>query len=209
MLLLDAYIVYISFYKSDESSQTVTRNLSAVDDGSGGVVDIDNCGEECRRYIDEKLAGELLPFSESPTPTEKVSTENGVSPATSQTKIKSVSYVPIPGDGSTLSTDWVSLPGTDFYLSKSDYPGLTGVYFEANMRLMNGNGAAFLRIYDATHGVGVSGSEVQTSNQGSSFVSGGPLSLWEGTNHYLVQARSLTADTTIFESGRLKIISEY
>lgn len=123
-------------------------------------------------------------------------------------KTRSTSYVPIPGSGSTLNTQWTDLTGTDFYLSTADYPGLMSVYFEANIRLQNGNGKAYVRLYDVTNSRGVDKSELTTDSQISVFVSDGPISLWSGNNHYRIQAKSLTADTTHFESGRLKIITE-
>ena len=135
----------------------------------------------------------------SPTPTPR---------SISTKKSRRTYYVPIPGSGSTLVTDWTSLSGTDFYLSKNDFPGLLEVYFEANIKLMNGNGKAFFRIYDTTHFIGVGGSQIETTSQTSVFVSSGKVFLWEGYNHYIVQAKTLTADTAVYESGKLKIITE-
>ena len=93
-------------------------------------------------------------------------------------------------------------------MSKGDYPGLTEVYFEANMKLVNGNGKGYLRLFDATHSVAVDGSTIETQSQTSVAVGSGKINLWDGYNHYQVQAKSLTADTTVFESGRLKIITK-
>lgn len=168
-----------------------------------------SCSTECSRIVDEKLANFMIAQQSTDTD-DRVEDEVKIQPtqAISQEKKRSVSYVPIPGSGNTLNNDWVTLQGTDFYLSKSDYAGLQEVYFEANMYLKNGNGKAYLRIFDVTHGVGADGSQIETSSQDSTFVSSGKVNLWDGYNHYVVQARSLTADTTYFESGRLKIIQE-
>lgn len=164
------------------------------------------CLDDCISYVDAKIAA-LDTESFSPTST-LAPTETQVFKETNISKTKNVSYVPIPGSGSILNTNWTNITGTDFFMSKNDYPGLIGVYFEANMKLLNGNGSASLRIYDATHGIAVSGSEISTSSQTSIFVSSGNINLWDGYNNYRVQAKSLTSDTTVFESGRLKIVSE-
>jgi len=123
-------------------------------------------------------------------------------------KVRSVYYVSVPGNGSTLANDWVDLAGTDLYFDKADYPGLIEIYFEINSHLMNGNGAAYVRLFDVTHGIGVQGSEVQNSSQASSLVVSGQITFWAGKNLIRVQAKSLTADTAIFDSGRLRIVTE-
>jgi hypothetical protein len=62
-------------------------------------------------------------------------------------KTRTVQYVTIPGSGTTMSNDWVNLAGTEFYFNPADYPGLVEVYFEANIRLYNGNGMAYVQGY--------------------------------------------------------------
>jgi len=198
--LLLGYLLYTTIFKTADDNDSNIKLL--VEDSSRDQVAKDECGEECKRYIELKVA-ELV--SE-----ERVSTSPTPKPVTSVSakKVRRTYYVPIPGSGSTLATDWTNLSGTDFYLSKNDFPGFLEVYFEANIKLMNGNGKAFFRIYDATHFIGVTGSQIETSSQASTFVSSGKVSLWEGYNHYIVQAKTLTADTAVYESGKLKIITE-
>ncbi|OGM26104.1 hypothetical protein A2627_03625 [Candidatus Woesebacteria bacterium RIFCSPHIGHO2_01_FULL_39_28] len=170
------------------------------------------CGIECKKYIDEKLSQQLnmvntqlrvsLRPSETPRPTLKPTT---VLP---QKKVRSVSYMAIPGSGSTLNNDWTSVSGSDFYFDISDYPGLKEVYFEVNIKLLNGNGAAFVRLYDATHGIAISESVLTTSSQTTSNLSSSLLNFWSGRNLIRIQVKSLTADTAVFESGRLRIVTE-
>jgi len=117
------------------------------------------------------------------------------------------SYVPVPGSGRLLVYQWTSLPGTEFYFNPADFPGLTEARFEANMKLLNGNGLAFLRLFDLTAGIEIWGSEVQTSSQSDTMMVSSPLTLRSGNHLLCVQAKSLTADTTVFNFGRLKIIS--
>ena len=121
-------------------------------------------------------------------------------------KTRTVQYLPIPGSGTTMDNKWVDLSGTEFYISTAAFPTLTESYFEANFKLQNGNGLAFLRLFDVTAGIEVWGSEVSTSSQSSTVVSSGKLTIRPGTHLYRVQAKSLTADTTIFTYGRIKLI---
>lgn len=127
---------------------------------------------------------------------------------TTKAKIKTTSYIPVSGSGSTLENKWVDLSGTEFYLNTQDYPNLKEAYFEANMKLLNGNGLAFLRLFDVTDNIEVWGSDVQTGSQNFTSVTSSKLTLRPGNHLYRVQAKSLTADTTIFNSGRIKLISE-
>ena len=119
-----------------------------------------------------------------------------------------VTYLPVPGNGSQLSYGWYSLPGTDFYFNPADFPGLKSIVFEANIRLLNGNGTAFVRLYDTTNNFVVQNSQIQTNNQTSTAVISSPVTFYSGRGLIKVQVKSLTADTSIFDSGRLKITTE-
>lgn len=153
------------------------------------------CPASCIEKIDEAVSASVITYTPAPVI------------STSKPKSKSVSYLPIPGSGNTLNSDWTNIDGTDFYMKAGDYEGLLGVYFEANIKLQNGNGEAFVRLYDVTNSRGVDASSLSTKEQTSTFVSGGPISLWAGYNHYKIQIKTLTADTAYYESGRLKIIT--
>lgn len=157
---------------------------------------IDRCGEDCQSYIDSKLN---IPV---PSPTTITKT---VYQTITKPKTKSIVYVPISGSGSTTSNDWTSISGTDFYLDKADYKDLVEISFEGNLKLFNGNGMAYMRLFDVTHSIAVQGSDAQTSSQISNPVNSGAINLWSGKNLYRVQLKSLTADTAVFDGGKLKI----
>lgn len=160
------------------------------------ITPTDSCGPECQKYIDSKI-------NNLPTPKPNI-----IAPTIKKTKIKNVSYLPMPVSGQTTNSDWTNLSGTDFYFDLHDYPGLTEIYFETNIHLFNGNGMVFVRLYDDTHGVGVQGSEVNSTLQKDTAVVSGKVSFYQGKNLIKVQAKTLTADTAIFTSGRLKIVTE-
>jgi hypothetical protein len=161
--------------------------------------------QDYKTYVDQKYMEILDKVS---TLSAGVKTTNVYITPKPSSKTTQVSYLPIVGNGSTLETDWVNVYGTDFYFDKKDFPGFKKAYFEANLKLFNGNGKAYARLYDVTHGVGVQGSGVETKSQLPELVVSGEVSLWEGKNLYRVQIKSLTADTAIYETGRLKIYTE-
>lgn len=156
-----------------------------------------------------KIVTNVIYPTDVPLPTASpVPTDKPITTSSPRRKVRNISYLPISTGGSTLSNDWVSLAGTQFYFDKADYPGLIEIYFEVNAHLFNGNGTAFVRLYDDNHGIGVQGSDVQTNNQADTAVVSGKVSFYSGKNLVKVQLKSLTADTAVFTSGRLRIVTE-
>ena len=149
-------------------------------------------------------------ISPTATPTILLSPTPTLKPAivTTTKKVRSISIIPIPGSGTVQDSSWKDIPGTEFILNTEDYPTLTGAYLEVNMKLFNGNGIAFIRLFDITAGIEVWGSEVKTSSQNFTVITSDKLILRSGNHQYRIQAKSLTADTTVYNSGRLKIITE-
>lgn len=200
------YLVYKS-QTGDNTSPVPSPNL-----GEGQEEVRQDCDLQCQAYIDEKIKNydlriKSLETKEGITPAPTLRPSNQ-SKSTSKTKVRTVQYVTIPGSGSSSSNSWVSLSGTDFYFDPADYSGLVEVYFEANMKLFNGNGMAYVRLFDATHGIGVQGSEVSTNSQIETVVVSGRVTFWAGRNLIRVQAKSLTADTAIYSYGRLRVVTE-
>lgn len=201
LLIVNAAVAYMVFFRGEK---TVESTVIPAEERDG-------CGPDCRAYIDSRLPKEttkprITPtVSPSPTPTEKPVKTTYSAP---KPKVRQVSYVAISGGDSTTASVWTDLSGTEFNFNTDDYPGLVEIYFESNMRLYNGNGAAYVRLFDVTHGIGVQGGEVTTSSQSSVVVTSGKLSFWAGNNLIRVQAKTLTADTAVFNSGRLKIVTE-
>lgn len=194
MILLAFDLVFLNyqFYKIINTSRSISQP----------VVD---CPLSCQAKIDQAIAS-------IPTPTTKFAGSlTTIFPSQSIPKIQKtriVSYLPISGNSQTTSNVWENLAGTEFNLNTNDYPNLTEAYFEANIKLINGNGLAFVRLLDTTAGIEVWGSEIQSSGQSFSVVTSGKLTIRPGNHLYRVQAKSLTADTTVFNYGRIKLVFE-
>jgi hypothetical protein len=205
------YLYYrFSTFSSKFSTNFQSQNLNTQTAEIIPTQIADTCGDKCRQYIDTKIAEAAGPSAQpkstvTPAPSVKIVP---LAAPTAKPKVRSVQYVTIPGSGSATTNDWTNLGGTEFYFDKSDYPGLVSVYFESNMKLFNGNGMAYVQLFDATHGIGVQGSDVQTNSQTDTVVTSGQVTFWAGKNLIRVQAKSLTADTAVFSSGRLKVIVE-
>ena len=195
---LIGYLVYDNLINNDKES--------FVNQGSDLVIE-DDVYERLKTYVDEKI-GSLGSDSETPNPNLIPQPIANTTNQNSIAKTKQYNYIPIPGSGSTTQNDWVDISGTEFYFDPGEYPGAIEVRFEANMKRVNGSGAAWVRIQDITHSITVINSEVQTSSQTTANVTSDLLNFWAGRNLYRIQAKSLTADTTVYEGGRIKVVTE-
>ncbi|MBI5358837.1 hypothetical protein HZB69_04400 [Candidatus Amesbacteria bacterium] len=199
LVILHAVLGWILYTTQSQNFRPAGEISQALQAGNNQIIKteyLDKCGIECQKYIDSKL--------NIPTPTPSTITKT-VYQQVSKPKTKSIVYVPITGSGNTTNNDWTSVSGTDFYLDKADYKGLQEISFEGNLKLFNGNGIAYMRLFDVTHGIAVQGSDAQTSSQISTPVNSNAINLWSGKNLYRVQLKSLTADTAVFDGGKLKI----
>lgn len=202
--ILDVILVHISLGYSWFKIQNLNSQITNQTQNSN-VQYVDTCGVECRNYVDQAIQAKQAKQAPqvSPTPATKV-----VYQTAPKTKVRTTSYVTIPGSGNTTNTDWTNVTGSEFYFNPADYPGLVSVYFEANMKLFNGSGLAYVRLFDVTHGIGVQGSEVNTNSGTDTVVESGQISFWAGRNLIRVQIKSQTAEQTVFNSGRLRITTE-
>jgi len=163
------------------------------------IQEVDICGEDCKSQINDIVSKAVS--SVSGTTKTAVQKE----PATEAVS-KKTAYIPLSGPITTTSTGWVDAAGTDVYIDlANDYGKSTYVSWEGFLSIANGNGTAFARLYDATHGIAVNGSEISTTNGTSTQVTSGSLNLWAGRNLYRVQLKSLNSFVVTFTSGRIKI----
>ena len=158
----------------------------------------DECGEVCKSQVYKAVAEAIATISGSlKTPTQTF---------LPSTKTQTV-YIPLDGPVSTTSTAWIDMPGVEVYIDvEKDYSKIAKVNWEASLKVAYGNGQAFARLFDVTHGTAVDGSEITTiSNATATNVSSGYLPLWSGRNLYRLQLKSLTSYEATFTSGRIKV----
>lgn len=161
---------------------------------------IDVCGVDCKEEITREVAKAVATIS-------AMTKKTVITQAPAATSQGKTAYIPLGGPITSTSTAWVDAPGTDVYLDlANDYGKTAKVTWEASLKVAHGNGQAFARLYDVTHGIAVSGSEFSTVNNATSqLVSSGDLNLWSGRNLYRVQIKSLNSFEVTFGNGRIKI----
>jgi hypothetical protein len=167
-------------------SQTLTQN------------EIDTCGDECKKIVEELISRAVSTIS--------ATSKTSIKPTVIKQEGKRTAYIPLAGPITSTSTDWTDAAGTDVYIDLvNDYGKSTWVSWEAFLKIANGNGQAYARLYDVTHGIAVNGSEVSVASGVSTQVVSGELKFWSGKNLYRVQIKSLNSFVATFESGRIKI----
>lgn len=169
---------------------------------------VETCEEECESKIRELVAEAVATLSAEKEEKSTPAPKPAIQPvAQTQPKTSQVSYVPVGSSGSTTKTDWADLLNTDFFLDIGEYGKVKEARWTATLKIFQ-NGEAFVRLFDATHGVAVPGSELSTKNTSYTLIESGTLTFLSGKSVYRVQMKSLTGYEASFDSGKIKIISE-
>lgn len=200
LVVLDGLVGYL-LYKFEILNPKL-ETISNSQNTNTKIEYVDKCGEECMAAIAARVE-ELKSGRVEVIPTVRPTTK----PMAKQ-KTRSEQVLTIPGEGSTSNMSWTDITATNFYFDTKDYPGLTEVYFEAKMKLINGNGYGYVRLYDVTNGIAINGSENNTNSQTEVWTKSQKVYFWAGKNLIRVQAKSLTADTVVYTQGRLRIVTE-
>lgn len=203
--LLAGYVFLLRDFAAVKKSSSLETNTTSSNIYTSQQTNCDeNCKAQIAQELEAKLTKENPTSSLTPTPTSASKTM----PQTYSTPVpgKTTTYIPFTSSLSTTSTDWVDVSGDEAYVDlKNNYSASAYVTFEASMRA-NGGGEVFARLFDSTHGIAVSGSEISTSSTSSTLVSSGQLNLWSGNNLYKVQIKSLNSFNVTFDSGRIKLV---
>jgi hypothetical protein len=163
------------------------------------VQKVDVCDEDCKNQISDIVSKAVSTISGT---TKTIIQKEPAADASA----KKTAYIPLSGPITTTSIGWVDAAGTDVYIDlANDYGKNASPSWEAFLSIANGNGQTFARLYDATHGIAVNGSEISATSGTSTQVSSGALSFWAGRNLYRVQLKSLNSFVATFASGRIKI----
>ena len=200
VILSAAFLFILSrVYKVESYLAGFSREVSNDGKTETLIQRVDVCGEDCRKEINEIVSTAISTVSGTAKTPKPVAAPT-VSPQ------KQTTYIPISGPITTTSTSWVDAPGTDVYIDLvNDYGKDTWVTWQAFLSIANGNGTAYARLFDVTHGTAVDGSEISVTSGASTEATSGRLNLWAGRNLYRVQLKSLNSFVVTFASGRIKI----
>lgn len=168
--------------------------------GETRIKEIEKCSKDCEEKILEIVSKSLSTLSGQPKLT-------ATSVPAKVVRTKQTVYIPLNGSFLTTSTDWVDIKTSDVYIDlKNDYSETATPLWEATLKIEQGNGVVFARLFDVTHAIAVSGSEISANSPTFTLVSSGNLSFWAGRNLYRVQIKSLTSLPAYIESARIKVV---
>ena len=198
LLLFVAVILLVpfSFYlytRIDSFAQRLSANNSMVK-----IV-------ESMPSISTPLPEEDQLFTTTPIATPTTASSPIAVPTPSTIVKKNTDYITLIAQASTNSPDWQNITSSEVWVDlKNDYGDGAKVYFEASLHADSGK--AQVRLYDVTHGIGVTGSDIETDKLTTTLVSSGVANLWSGKNLYRVQFRSFDSSKVYIESAKIKIV---
>lgn len=133
------------------------------------------------------------------------STQNQTSQTTQTLTSKVPVYIPLGWVGSGTSLDFATLTTQELAIDSNDYSGYKNMQLEVNLRVYQGNGKAFARLYNNIDFTAVNGSEVATTSSDYTWVSSSTFSLPSGKKTYRIQLKSLTGYSADVQNARLKV----
>jgi len=158
----------------------------------------DECGEECQRIIDERVAQATATLSAFPSePRQFV-------PAAPAATVPITTFLPL-GGGSTIERDWTTVGGSEFVFDLKDYPSDAKVYWEGNLKVRHENNKCYARVFDKSNSRAVDFSEQSTSKTSFENLTSQLLTIWAGKNNYRLEFKSLVGSDCFLEAPRIII----
>ncbi len=205
LLILNGVMGWVVFEKEEVVSKEMAENVLKEE--------VLVREEENEIEMEEEDEGIEKRISQLEDRVEAIEDEGGkvvekVATAKEVVKSEKVFYVPIPDGEGVSSTEWIDVVGSGFILDKASYDGMKKVYLEGNIKVLNGNGIGRVRLWDESNKRAVDGSEISSNSGDWESKESGSLSLWNGKNEYILQARSETGYRVDAGGIKLRIIVE-
>ena len=200
-----AFLNYKILGKQGQSSQISNEsNLTPINlsDNATEII-TKECGLECLKLIEASISAVNKKIDQIQSSIPKTTSQTTAT--TSQTQPK-VGYLNFGVNGSTISTNWTDLAGSDFIFDAANFPGAKAFYFEANLTSDATDRDTFARIFDVTHSVGVQGSDLKYRGLTSTFIESGSLTFLSGKLTLRVQIHSLNGNLATIDNPRIRIV---
>lgn len=144
----------------------------------------------------------------TPVPTQLASPTVAPSPSIGSVQVVNSPkeyYIPL-GNGMTKNDQWETVAGMEATIDTSLYPKIKQVVFESYLRIPVGIGWMHVKLFNATDGHDVWGSEVQSES--NTFVrESAVIPLDSGNKRYIVMAQSTIRAEAYIDNARIKIIT--
>ncbi len=132
--------------------------------------------------------------------------KGGGTSATTISGSKSPAYIPLGWNGSASTQDWSSVSSQSISIDPADYSGYTGMQFEANISVYQGNGTAYARLFDKDDGLAIIPSEVSGKTDTPTWASSATFQLPATTKKtYVLQVKTTTGYASQVQNARIKV----
>lgn len=186
---------------SQASDSAILTRVNELSKQIAGLVGMNTKVDNLEKQIDD-LSTRLAKL-ENPQSFSITSPSPGASVASSNGLVKGPMYLYALGyGGSTTQTDWSEIPTLNIAYDPAWYPGYKSLQLEVQLRVRDGNGKAFARLYAS--GTPATASEVTSANYQDEWVSGGTFT-WNSKSTFTIQLKSLTGYDAYVSNARLKI----
>jgi hypothetical protein len=168
------------------------------------MVEVEGCDKSCvAEIVDEKLEDLISKYGLTVKKEVKTVAKTWSAPVVKSTSEK---FVRISG-GSDQGSGWLRLGGTVFWLNTDLHGELVSSSWQGWLESSGGDLDGWVRLYDASNGRVVDGSEVQVTGSGKTSFYSSDISLWRGQNQYYIEVKdSGGGDMLTISEPRLRLI---
>lgn len=114
-------------------------------------------------------------------------------------------YIPMGLGGTSSSTDWTVINTQEIEVDPTEFPGYLGANLIVELKVKDGNGMAYARLFNVTDNTPVYSSEVSTSSGDFTPVTSGSFVFATGKKKYRLQLKSLTGYQVDVQLTKVKI----
>lgn len=152
------------------------------------------------KSLEDKIASLESQLSQTGSPSE-TSSKTLVSSSSSAPQ-----YIYALGTAAEVTSvnQWETISSLQITIDPSQFPGYKNMQLEAFIRLHQGNGKMFVRLYHQGTGLAIPESEISTSSENNIWLASSPFTLSEKKT-YRFQLKSLTGYKAYLEDARVKV----
>lgn len=119
--------------------------------------------------------------------------------------LKAPLYIPLGSGAASVSLEWQTSDALQVTIDPSQYPGYSSMQLEMGLRVYQGNGTAFARLYDVDDSQAIYNSDVSSANQDYTWVSSNNFRLPAGSKKYKLQLYTNTTYESSEQNARIKV----
>lgn len=125
-------------------------------------------------------------------------------PASSASK-KPPLYIPFGGGATATSLDWTTSDVVEVTIDPADYNGYSSMQLEASIKVLSGNGQAFVRLFNNNEKLAILSSEVSTTSENYTWITSDGFKLPTGKKTYRFQLKTLSGYEASVKDSKIRV----